>query len=73
VDEFLAELAPLGVEISSGVRPFLDTESFRFCEFYWDGKKRRAVSLWCQPPEGVPCPGRVNPASPRDVKWDKEP
>jgi len=61
-----------GVNVENGIGQWLG-ESVSFCEYQYAGKTWRTTSLYCQPPEGQPCPGRLNPDNPRDVKWDREP
>ena len=70
--EFMAELAGMGVKAGEDVRKFIDSDSVSYCEYSWEGKTLRSVSLWCQPGDGDPCAGRLNPANPRDVKWGAE-
>lgn len=71
-EEFVAGLRSVGVIVENGVCQWLG-ESVGFCEYQYAGKTWRTTSLYCQPPEGQPCPGRLNPENPRDVKWDREP
>jgi hypothetical protein len=71
-EEFVAGLRSAGLTVESGVTQWLG-ESVRFCEYQYGGKTWRTTSLYCQPPEGQPCPGRLNPDNPRDVKWEGEP
>lgn len=71
-EEFVAGLRSSGVNVEDRVTQRLG-ESVRFSEYQYGGKTWRTTSLYCQPPEGQPCPGRLNPDNPRDVKWDGEP
>jgi hypothetical protein len=71
-EEFVAGLRSAGVIVEDGVAQWLG-ESVSFCEYQYGGKTWRTTSLYCQPLEGQPCPGRLNPDNPRDVKWDREP
>jgi hypothetical protein len=71
-EEFVAGLRSAGVNVEDRVAQWLG-ESVRFCEYQYGGKTWRTTSLYCQPPEDQPCPGRLNPDNPRDVKWDREP
>jgi hypothetical protein len=73
IDTLFTELASLGVKAGDDVRKFLNTDTLDYCEYTWDGKVWRSVSLWCQPPPGENCAGRVNPANPCDIKWANEP
>ena len=70
--DFLAELKGLGVVVAGEVGPFVDKEKVQFCEFPWEGKVVRSVSLYCQKGEGESCAARVNGGDLRDVKWGEE-
>jgi hypothetical protein len=70
-EEFVACLRSAGVNVKDGVAQWLG-ESVRYCEYEYGGKTWRTTSLYCQPPEGRPWPGRLNPNNPRDVKWEGE-
>lgn len=70
--DFLGELAGMGVVVSGEVGSFVDKEKVQFCEFPWEGKVVRSVSLYCQKGEGEACEARVNGADLRDVKWGEE-
>lgn len=70
--DFLAELAGMGVVVSGDVGAFVDKEKVQFCEFPWEGKVVRSVSLYCQKGEGEACEARVNTGDVRDVKWGEE-
>ena len=71
-EELVADLRAAGATVDDGIIQWLG-ESVRFSEYQYGGKTWRTTSLYCQPPEGQPCPGRLNPDNPRDVKWDQEP
>jgi hypothetical protein len=71
-EEFVADLRASGVDVEDRVAQRLG-ESVRFSEYEYGGRTWRTTSLDCQPPEGQPCPGRLNPDNPRDVKWGGEP
>lgn len=73
IGDFMGELAGMGVKAGEDVRKFIDTDAVSYCEYTWEGKTLRSVSLWCQPGEGEACAGRLNPGNPRDVKWAAEP
>ena len=70
--DFLAELAGMGVVVSGDVGAFVDKEKVQFCEFPWEGRVVRSVSLYCQKGEGEACEARVNTGDVRDVKWGEE-
>lgn len=70
--EFLADLIAAGVNVNDGIAERLG-ETVSFSEYRYGGKTWRTTSLSCQPPEGQPCPGLLNPDNPRDVKWQGEP
>ena len=66
---FLEELKGMGVKAGDGVEAYLDKEVVRYCEYEWEGRKLRSVSMWVQLEDGQVHPGRVNRVNPRDVKW----
>lgn len=69
----LAGLRGRGVQMRNepGIAKYVG--DLRFCEYMFGGKAWRSTSLYCQPPENEACPGTVDPANPRDVKWKDEP
>jgi hypothetical protein len=73
IDDLIRDLSVIGVKAGDDVRRYYGDDTIRFCEYTWGGKVWRSTSLWCQPPDGQPCPGRLNPKNPRDVKWGDEP
>ena len=70
VAQELAELKAMNVKLKNepGILKYLG-ENIHFCEYEYGGKAWRTTSLYCQPPPDEPCPGRLNPANPRDVEW----
>lgn len=70
-EALVSEMKGLGLTVADNVAPWLE-DGARLCEYEYAGKTWRTASLWCQPPEGEACPGRLNPDNPRDVKWDRE-
>jgi hypothetical protein len=69
---FYEELKKHGVEVSGEVERFMDSDPVRYCEYGWEGKVWRSVSLTVQVAEGEAYRGQINPANPRDVKWGEE-